>query len=100
MATFTWTTGGGGNWGTGSSWNPTAGAPPGGSTSDIDTAVLSNLASGGNYTVTVATGLLHDTVEDTVATLEELERNFGPEIASLVALSLIAPEPRKAGGGA
>ena len=33
---------------------------------------------------TIATALLHDTVEDTLATLEEIERNFGPEIARLV----------------
>lgn len=33
---------------------------------------------------TVATGLLHDTVEDTVATLEELEDLFGPEVRELV----------------
>ncbi|MGD9818921.1 MAG: bifunctional (p)ppGpp synthetase/guanosine-3',5'-bis(diphosphate) 3'-pyrophosphohydrolase [Desulfomonilaceae bacterium] len=32
----------------------------------------------------VATGLLHDTVEDTLATTEELERFFGSEIANLV----------------
>ncbi len=32
----------------------------------------------------VATGLLHDTVEDTLATTEELERFFGAEIAALV----------------
>ncbi len=32
----------------------------------------------------IATGLLHDTVEDTVATLSEIERLFGPEIAKLV----------------
>jgi GTP pyrophosphokinase len=32
----------------------------------------------------IATGLLHDTVEDTVATLDEIERLFGPEIARLV----------------
>lgn len=35
-------------------------------------------------TVTIATGLLHDTVEDTVTTVEEIQKNFGPEIASLV----------------
>lgn len=35
-------------------------------------------------TVTIATGLLHDTVEDTHTTLEEIEKNFGPQIASLV----------------
>ncbi len=34
--------------------------------------------------VTVSTGLLHDTVEDTHTTLEKIEELFGPEIASLV----------------
>ena len=33
---------------------------------------------------TVVTGLLHDTVEDTLTTLEELEEMFGPEVARLV----------------
>ncbi len=33
---------------------------------------------------TVATGLLHDTVEDTLTTVEDLERFFGNEIAALV----------------
>ena len=33
---------------------------------------------------TVATGLLHDTIEDTVATREEIESLFGEEIARLV----------------
>src|SRR5258707_157994 len=32
----------------------------------------------------IITGLLHDTVEDTVATLDDLERLFGPDIARLV----------------
>jgi guanosine-3',5'-bis(diphosphate) 3'-pyrophosphohydrolase len=32
----------------------------------------------------VATGLLHDTVEDTLTTLEQVQAIFGPEIASLV----------------
>ncbi len=32
----------------------------------------------------IATGLLHDTVEDTYATLEEVEQIFGPIIAKLV----------------
>ena len=32
----------------------------------------------------IATALLHDVVEDTDATLEEIERSFGPEIARLV----------------
>ena len=34
--------------------------------------------------VSVATGLLHDTVEDTHTTLETIENLFGPEITSLV----------------
>jgi GTP diphosphokinase / guanosine-3',5'-bis(diphosphate) 3'-diphosphatase len=33
---------------------------------------------------TVVTGLLHDTIEDTLTTHEELESSFGAEIASLV----------------
>ncbi|HYS44456.1 MAG TPA: HD domain-containing protein, partial [Geobacteraceae bacterium] len=33
---------------------------------------------------TVVTGLLHDTVEDTLATHEELESTFGAEVANLV----------------
>src|SRR5579862_7429545 len=32
----------------------------------------------------IITGLLHDTVEDTVATLADIEKLFGPEIARLV----------------
>src|SRR5438552_2190125 len=32
----------------------------------------------------IVTGLLHDTVEDTVATLDDIERLFGPDIARLV----------------
>jgi GTP diphosphokinase / guanosine-3',5'-bis(diphosphate) 3'-diphosphatase len=32
----------------------------------------------------IVTGLLHDTVEDTVATLEDIERLFGPQIGRLV----------------
>ncbi|MGB9839948.1 RelA/SpoT family protein [Thermovenabulum sp.] len=35
-------------------------------------------------TVTVAAGLLHDVVEDTQYTIEEIEKIFGPEIALLV----------------
>lgn len=33
---------------------------------------------------TIATGLLHDTVEDTPATLEDIEENFGKGVAHLV----------------
>ena len=35
-------------------------------------------------TGSIVTGLLHDTVEDTVATLEDIEEKFGREIAQLV----------------
>jgi RelA/SpoT family (p)ppGpp synthetase len=33
---------------------------------------------------TIATAILHDTIEDTVATYEEIERLFGPNIARMV----------------
>ncbi len=33
---------------------------------------------------TIATGLLHDTIEDTVATYEQIDQQFGTEIAKLV----------------
>ncbi len=33
---------------------------------------------------TIATGILHDTIEDTVATPEQVERLFGPKVARLV----------------
>ncbi len=33
---------------------------------------------------TIVTALLHDTVEDTLATIEDVEKNFGPDIARLV----------------
>jgi guanosine-3',5'-bis(diphosphate) 3'-pyrophosphohydrolase len=35
-------------------------------------------------TASIITGLLHDTVEDTGATLDDIERLFGPDIARLV----------------
>ena len=35
-------------------------------------------------TASIVTGLLHDTVEDTVATLDDIERVFGAETARLV----------------
>jgi GTP pyrophosphokinase len=35
-------------------------------------------------TATIVTALLHDTVEDTLATIEEIETQFGSEIATLV----------------
>ncbi|QZD87403.1 RelA/SpoT family protein [Qipengyuania psychrotolerans] len=33
---------------------------------------------------TIATALLHDTVEDTLATIEDIEKNFGSDVARLV----------------
>lgn len=33
---------------------------------------------------TIATGLLHDTVEDTLVTLDDIKKEFGPTVASLV----------------
>ncbi len=33
---------------------------------------------------TIATALLHDTVEDTLATIADIEANFGPDVARLV----------------
>jgi len=33
---------------------------------------------------TIVTALLHDTVEDTLATIEDIEANFGPDVARLV----------------
>jgi len=35
-------------------------------------------------TASIITGLLHDTVEDTVATLDDIEKLFGPDIGRLV----------------
>src|SRR5690242_15754724 len=35
-------------------------------------------------TATIVTALLHDTVEDTLATIEDIEKLFGPEVATLV----------------
>ncbi|PCJ59850.1 MAG: bifunctional (p)ppGpp synthetase/guanosine-3',5'-bis(diphosphate) 3'-pyrophosphohydrolase [Rhodospirillaceae bacterium] len=43
--------------------------------------ILTGLKLGG---LSIATALLHDTVEDTLTTLDEIERQFGSEIAALV----------------
>ena len=47
-------------------------------------AVADTLAEMGFDEPTVAAGLLHDTVEDTKATIEEIAENFGEEVADIV----------------
>ncbi|ATX82074.1 GTP pyrophosphokinase [Mariprofundus ferrinatatus] len=47
-------------------------------------AVADILASLGMDDSTIVTALLHDTVEDTTVTLEEVERHFGSDVARLV----------------
>ncbi|MBD5553264.1 MAG: bifunctional (p)ppGpp synthetase/guanosine-3',5'-bis(diphosphate) 3'-pyrophosphohydrolase, partial [Desulfovibrio sp.] len=47
-------------------------------------AVANTLAEMGFDEPTIAAGILHDTVEDTSATLEEIEDNFGEEVADIV----------------
>ncbi|WP_022655486.1 bifunctional (p)ppGpp synthetase/guanosine-3',5'-bis(diphosphate) 3'-pyrophosphohydrolase [uncultured Desulfovibrio sp.] len=46
--------------------------------------VADTLAKMGFDEPTVAAGLLHDTVEDTKATIEEIDENFGEEVADIV----------------
>lgn len=46
--------------------------------------VTSILASYGLDRATLAAALLHDTVEDTSLTLQQIETDFGPEVASLI----------------
>jgi GTP pyrophosphokinase len=48
------------------------------------TQVALELTTLGLDAATVAAGLLHDTVEDTPTTLEELQAAFGPDVAELV----------------
>ena len=50
-----------------------------------EVARLVATATGGADVVSVLGALLHDTIEDTQTTREELEREFGPEVAALVA---------------
>ena len=53
-------------------------------TSPTPLAVADTLAEMGFDEPTVVAGLLHDTVEDTKATLEEIEENFYEEVADIV----------------
>lgn len=48
------------------------------------TAVAINLAHWNMDTTTIVAGLLHDTIEDGGATREDLVKEFGPEVATLV----------------
>jgi (p)ppGpp synthase/HD superfamily hydrolase len=50
-----------------------------------EVAALLAEATDGNDVVLVMGGLLHDTIEDTGATFNDLRERFGPEVAELVA---------------
>jgi (p)ppGpp synthase/HD superfamily hydrolase len=50
----------------------------------IEVAAMLAEATGGSDAILVMGGLLHDTVEDTGATREDLAARFGPEVAALV----------------
>jgi (p)ppGpp synthase/HD superfamily hydrolase len=50
-----------------------------------EVAALLAEATGGEDVVLLAGGLLHDTLEDTDTTYEDLVQRFGPEVAQLVA---------------
>jgi (p)ppGpp synthase/HD superfamily hydrolase len=51
----------------------------------IEVAALLAEATAGEDVVLLMGGLLHDTLEDTESTYEDLEKRFGPEVAALVA---------------
>jgi GTP pyrophosphokinase len=47
-------------------------------------ATACNIAELGMGAATIAAGLLHDTIEDTSVTAEDIKREFGPEILFIV----------------
>ena len=57
--------------------------------------VAQNLSTMTDDEEIIAAGILHDLVEDTDGTLEEIERRFGKRVASLVSSRLGNPHPDK-----
>ena len=51
-----------------------------------EVAALLAAATGGDDVVLLLGGLLHDTLEDTETTYEDLVQRFGPEVASSLSL--------------
>ena len=56
----------------------------GGEYVDHTVEVATILAQLGLDTVTIVAGLVHDTIEDTEASLRDVEQRFGPQVAAIV----------------
>jgi hypothetical protein len=67
MAIFVWNTDQGGLWGTAKDWTPTTNAPPGSTSTDTDTAIITKLSSA-SYTVTLSAGTTFDINELDIGT--------------------------------
>jgi guanosine-3',5'-bis(diphosphate) 3'-pyrophosphohydrolase len=65
----------------------------------ITLAHLLSATAGVTDPVVLAAALLHDTVEDTAATLADLEQQFGPEVAAVVAQVTDGQIPAQGGAG-